>query len=174
MASFLCVCVSLLIRSPVIGFRSTLLLHDPISKPWTSKSPMSKSLFEVLSEYESGVVGTVEPMTEGTRVGLGTRPPPSPALEGGKAGPSHTLDVRAEREGPRDPSQGTDQCGLGSGGEEAEGKCRGCRGNQGKVRQVWEAATQGGYSGHRKGEQSGSHLPGPRASIPRAQAICPG
>lgn len=111
MASFLCVCVSLLIRSPVIGFRSTLLLHDPISKPWTSKSPMSKSLFEVLSEYESGVVGTVEPMTEGTRVGLGTRPPLSPALEGGKAGPSHTLDVRTEREGPGIPARGQTSVG---------------------------------------------------------------
>ena len=107
-------------------------------------------------------------------MGLGTRPPPPAAFEGGKAGPGHIPDVRAEGEGSGDPSPGIDQRGPGSGGEEAEGKCCGCRGNWGKVQQVWEATAQGGYSGHRKGEQSGSHLEGPRASVPRAQAICPG
>ena len=66
------------------------------------------------------MVGTVEPTTEGTRAGQGTRPPPPAALEGGKAGPSHTPDVRAEGEGPRDPSQGTDQHGSGNGGEETD------------------------------------------------------
>ena len=58
--------------------------------------------------------------------------------------------------------------------KQTEGKCRGYRGNRGKVQQVWEVAAQGGYSGHRKEEQSGSHLQGPRASIPRAQVTCPG
>ena len=81
-----------------------------------------------------GVVGTVEPMTGVTRVDLGTRPPPPAAFEGGKAGPGHTPDVRAEGEGPGDPSPGIDQRGPGSGGEEAEGKCCGRRGNWGEVR----------------------------------------
>ena len=66
--------------------------------------------------------GTVEPITQGMKVALGLRPPPPEVLEGRKAGPGHTPDVRAEGEGPRDPSQGTDGLGWAGqqGGEEAD------------------------------------------------------
>lgn len=87
---------------------------------------------------------------------------------------THQMSGRKEK-APGIPARGWTSVGRAAEvRKQTEGKCCGCRGNRGEVRQVWEAAAQGGYSGHRKGEQSGSHLEGPRASVPRAQAICPG